>query len=291
MCIIAAMPGNVEIDKTTFMTCWDNNDDGFGMMYVDNGKVVIEKSMIKKMAWRIYNRVRRSHPESAKVLHFRIGTHGTTDLYNCHPFVIKEGELAFAHNGIISAIADDPAKKCSDTQMFNNLILKHLPEDFYKQAVYTELIEQYIGQSKLVFLNKDNEIYIIKKRLGEMVGDVWFSNNTYKKSRWTGVNYYGYGYGTTGTGQSNRPTVVHKQLNSNVYHQCSYCSSWTNDCKNYEEFGYLCEQCRPFLEEVGFELRPELIDPTKQIQGTDKTDDDSQWDDWDANGYMGGMCY
>ena len=290
MCIIAAMPGGVEMDKDTFKTCWDNNDDGFGMMYVDNGKVVIEKSMIKKVAWRIYNRVRRSHPDSAKVLHFRIGTHGTTDLFNCHPFVIKEGELAFAHNGIITAIADDKEKKCSDTQMFNECVLKHLPTDFYKQSAFVELIANYIGQSKLVFLNSDNEIYIIKKYLGVMEGDIWYSNETYMKSRWTGTNYYGYGSGYVSHKQKTI-TYTNKGLNSNVYHQCSYCSSWTNDCTNYEEFGYLCEQCRPFLEEVGFEMKP-IESATDSLNGEDKTPDaDNDWDDWESNNYLGGMCY
>lgn len=283
MCIIAALPANVEIDKETFMTCWDNNDDGFGMMYVDNGKVVIEKSMIKKVAWRIYNRVRQHYPDSAKVLHWRIGTHGTRDLFNCHPFVIHQDELCFVHNGIITNVADDPLKLRSDTQMFNDLILKHLPPTFYKDPVYIELIEEYIGLSKLVFLDKNNEIYIVKKRLGKMEGDVWFSNETYKKSRYYGSSTgYSYGYSGNYKGGSNSAG------NTNIitWEKCEYCGEWLDTCVDYVEFGNLCPQCVSFLEEVGFVLE-EDVTQTKL-----SSSQENDWDAWDdgQNNYMG-VCY
>ena len=44
MCIIVAKKKEVDLPSIdTLETCFDHNSDGAGLMYVDNGKVVIDK--------------------------------------------------------------------------------------------------------------------------------------------------------------------------------------------------------------------------------------------------------
>ena len=58
------------------------------------------------------------------IVHFRIGTHGTSNgIYNVHPFYVDKN-LVFAHNGMIHKV--DDCKKRSDTRVFNDTFLKPL---------------------------------------------------------------------------------------------------------------------------------------------------------------------
>jgi hypothetical protein len=45
MCIIAIQPMGVKIKESTLKNCWDANKDGAGIMYVENGKIIVNKEM------------------------------------------------------------------------------------------------------------------------------------------------------------------------------------------------------------------------------------------------------
>lgn len=186
MCIAILNTPNVTFPKSLISTCWDNNGDGAGLIYTGGGSLFIHKEL--NSVDNFYNKyidVRRRFPKSKIVLHFRIGTSGGINLDNCHPFSVSKN-LAFVHNGIISELNGINPKK-SDTNLFNEFVLQHLPADFTANPALMSVIEKYIGSSKLVFLNKDNEATIVNEELGvedSKYPNCWFSNSTYKPSQY-----------------------------------------------------------------------------------------------------------
>lgn len=323
MCIIAALLPGLKLNKETFDRCWDRNPDGFGVAYLFNGGLRIKKTKHKKDAWSIYHNVDRVAPDSAKILHFRIGTHGTNDINNCHPFMI-DNDTCFAHNGIITGVPDCDRKERNDTRVFNDTVLKHLPKDFYKHYHYTLLIESFIGYSKLVFLNTSNELYIMNQVKGEWHEGVWFSNSGYKAvvkyvaplppSLPKGISYSGrkpiaemtdtefsnYCRSKYGSDYLMKASDKSKGTNPNKYdyHQCEYCMTYKQSCKKYDNIGgYLCGDCSEELKNViGDEFKTMTLDEiianlfakerveVKTPKSEFKVDD---WEDYYAQHYMG----
>lgn len=184
MCIAILNTPNVTFPKSLISNCWDNNSDGAGLIYANAGTLYTFKELdsVDKF-YNHYIDVRRRYPKSKIVLHFRIGTSGGINVDNCHPFNVDKN-LAFVHNGIITELNGIHPKK-SDTNLFNERILQKLPVSFERNGAIMSLIEEYIASSKLIFLNANNEAYIVNEDLGkedEKYPNCWFSNTTYKPS-------------------------------------------------------------------------------------------------------------
>lgn len=192
MCIAILNTPNVTFSKSLIRNCWDNNGDGAGLIYTDTKRKTLhtfkELDSVEKY-YAKYIEVRRKHPKSKVVLHFRISTSGGVNIQNTHPFNVNDA-LAFVHNGVISEL-NGIDKNRSDTNLFNEQVLKHLPAGFERSEAIAKLIGKYIGHSKLIFLNALNEALIVNTSLGTTdpaYSGCWFSNSTYKPSA-----YYDYG--------------------------------------------------------------------------------------------------
>jgi hypothetical protein len=164
MCIAILKPDGEKIKKDRLSTCFTNNDDGAGYMFAKDGTLHFFKGFFKfNEFWKSYvkNVVKNGNPMAA--IHFRIKTHGKTNVDNCHPFKI---------NG-------------------------KLPENFIRNSAITSLIEESIGTSKLVFLDSKGQYLISNESLGKWDNNVWYSNTTYK---WCFTYYnqpvYGYSLGS-----------------------------------------------------------------------------------------------
>lgn len=131
MCIIAIKPEGIEVDEDIIEACWYNNPDGAGMMFHVEGGVQIVKGFMEYEELTDYIAANRKFLEDNMIVfHFRISTHGLTNIANTHPFpmssVGKEraarnliAPLAFVHNGILLNKGD---KVNSDTcELANNL--------------------------------------------------------------------------------------------------------------------------------------------------------------------------
>lgn len=178
MCIAIYQPSYTEINDFTLETCYFNNPDGMGFMYVKNGKIVIVKEL-KNFDYflTMYHKALRCNLDASFVLHFRIATHGKIDLANCHPFRVNS-ELAFCHNGILDI---DSTEKVSDTRMFAKTILRKLPANWLHNDAIVELVESYIGEyNKMVFLSNTGEVSILNEHKGVWDNGVWYSNRSYK---------------------------------------------------------------------------------------------------------------
>ena len=176
MCIIAYIPVNKDVSIKSIETMFKNNPDGAGILYIQNKKIRVFKTFEVNQLISKYNSI-KANINTDIVIHCRIGTHGLKSFDNIHPFIVNKN-LGFVHNGIISDMPID--KKHSDTYMFNELILKQLPADFISNEAIKELISGYIGSSKLVFMDYNQNITIINEHKGLWDNGIWFSNYTYQ---------------------------------------------------------------------------------------------------------------
>lgn len=195
MCIIAAKAAGIAMPpQETIRRMWDANRDGAGIMYVEKGKVCIEKGFMKYEPFQtaldgLSHRLDLT--AVPLVMHFRITTHGGTKPENCHPFPITDSigalkkltcttDLGVAHNGIIPI---SPRRGISDTMEYiaSQLApLKRALPRFYTNRDAMLLIKNAI-ESRMAFLTKDGTIYTV----GDFIEDegILYSNSSYQKTR------------------------------------------------------------------------------------------------------------
>lgn len=232
MCIAIYKPSDKEISKETLKSCFTSNRDGCGFAYINTDylgkkKIIIKKSLDFETFYRQYQRAQRLNPESPFLIHFRIKTHGTVSKFNCHPFKIDENH-AFIHNGVISGVGTDYIK--SDTQLFNDKILKKLPEGWTKRSEITLLIEEMIAHSKVVVLNLEGDVQIYNESKGNWKDGIWYSNYSYKTYKAPTTPKYPYRSQTT------------------YWKQCDECDkTFKSTALNYfcdeDDFKKLCAVC------------------------------------------------
>lgn len=179
MCIAISNSAGSTLKQEWIKNSWDNNGDGAGLLWLQDGKLNVFKEMDSFVSyWEKYLEVRSTCPESNILLHFRISTHGKINHTNCHPFLVDE-TIGFIHNGMIHQV--ERHEDFSDTFMFNETILKGLPKGWQYNPVICELINEYIDSNKLVFLDTNNVVTIINEKAGHWVGSDWFSNTSYQR--------------------------------------------------------------------------------------------------------------
>jgi glutamine amidotransferase len=181
MCIIIVKRKGEKLKEKWIDAGWERNKDGGGFMCAAEGSIFTYKSMDKKEFIENLNAINSLYgKESDIVIHLRFRTHGNKDISNVHPFKVND-DLWFCHNGVFRDIDCKSDLTISDSQHFNNQILKGLPEGFLINDSIMHLVEAYCGSSKLVFLDSKGEVTIVNEHLGfEHCGN-WFSNEGYKK--------------------------------------------------------------------------------------------------------------
>ena len=179
MCIAIYKPKDKKLTKEELQRCWDANPDGAGFMYVHSGKLRIKKGFMTFD--RFFSSFNNLQHKTA-VIHFRIKTHGKADESNTHPFFTSDS-LGFVHNGIINEVSTTSNPDMSDTWHFNEQFLKDLYKlhpDFLDNKAVQNLIKKYIGFSKLIFMDNEENVWIMNEDKGEWDNDIWYSNSSYK---------------------------------------------------------------------------------------------------------------
>jgi len=120
----------------------------------------------------------RKHNVLPMIIHFRIATSGRIDEDNCHPFQVTP-DIVMAHNGILDNA--EPTSTISDTRVFIGEVLSDLPEGFLWNYGIQRLISGFIGDSKLVFLDRYGMYRFVNENLGhwDKHHSNWFSNYSY----------------------------------------------------------------------------------------------------------------
>ena len=193
MCLLVVQKPNAKMSNKQIENAWIRNSDGSGYSFCKDNKIITKKYMDLNDFKSNLNNDWNSNKDKVFLIHFRYATHGITDVSNVHPFKVNNG-LVFGHNGVINCVDDD--NQLSDTQVFNNTILKNLKNGFLKNDAIKKLISESIGNSKLAFLDNQNRYTIINSYLGNWNQNksIWFSNDSHKKSKVVvyGGNYNGW---------------------------------------------------------------------------------------------------
>lgn len=127
MCIILTCAKNVRPSDDVISTCFYNNPDGAGIMWVEGGRVHTAKGFMDEGA--LVAAIDSVPADSPLVIHMRIATSGGVSASVCHPFPVcrnidtlhaqsVECSAAVAHNGIIHGEPTDNKHGISDTVHF-----------------------------------------------------------------------------------------------------------------------------------------------------------------------------
>ncbi len=188
MCV--AMYCNVGhvLSETQIRTSWSNNPDGAGFAYVDsNGTPQTFRTMQLAEFLSAYRvATDRNASRSDFVVHFRLATHGKTNVDNVHPFHM-DGQTLVAHNGILPTPTLGDGR--SDTATFVQDYLPKLGATWFDVPEMWELVSEYCVGSKLIILTTNPDAqrgaYIVNESDGHWSDDggIWFSNSTYCDAR------------------------------------------------------------------------------------------------------------
>lgn len=210
MCVIIYKPQEGELTQDDFENAVDTNSDGIGIMYVEEGRVHVYKAVGKLEDQQPLYDMFIDKPTAC--MHLRLKTHGLITEDNCHPYKVLSIDdddpidLYMMHNGVISSYREVD-KDMSDTWNFIEATLKPLLKIDHTLIYNTEfqdLIEGYIGSSKLVFLDDTENIIIINEDAGSQRKGCWVSNTHSFTAKTTYYNNYSYqnNFGKKKTNQS-----------------------------------------------------------------------------------------
>lgn len=192
MCIIAYKPEGVNFPtESTLRTCFNNNPDGAGFMYPENGQVHIRKGF---MNFNDFNKAIssiRNRSDLPVVMHFRISTHAGVVPEMTQPFPVSSktnklrkidtySNIGVAHNGIIQMTRD--AKNISDTALFIKRYMSYLITDskYYEDYRTSNIIETLIG-SKMAILSNDGHVEILGSGWVSEKDGMMYSNDSYEE--------------------------------------------------------------------------------------------------------------
>ncbi len=190
MCLAIMQPKGKLTPTENLRRGFTSNPDGAGFAYVDpaTGKVKVVKGLMTyKEFIDEFNKHSKHHETSAFIIHFRIGTSGTKDKDNTHPFNIKGGALI--HNGVMFSTYGAR----SDTRV--------LAETYANRFTYDNVeknkaaVEKALGYNKFAMIYDDGRTQIINEKEGDWVDGIWYSNTHWNWTRtWQGSSAKG---GTT----------------------------------------------------------------------------------------------
>lgn len=177
MCLIVNFKPEFDISEDLMKHFAVRNNDGFGIMWIQDNRLCHEKYGPDKMEflYPLYQNLKQYEG----YIHLRMRTHGATNQEMAHPFNCGFG-IYLMHNGVLDSKGDDTSK--SDTWHFVNNIVSPLfrmsknPHKLIRSAAFSDLVHKYIGFS--------NRIVI-----GDRGGFIRFNESSWHKvsNEYTGV--------------------------------------------------------------------------------------------------------
>lgn len=169
MCVIIHQPRGKFLTRDLAWDLWKTNPDGGGFAWLDNDKKIrVEKFMEFPAYWSRFETMRSRYPNRDFLLHMRIATHGSVGIDNVHPFRVNEYTV-MAHNGILHGVTSDlkDTDDRTDTEFFVENIVKAMPSGWLDNKYLVDMMETWLGWSKLLFLTDDPTLKHSIYRLGE----------------------------------------------------------------------------------------------------------------------------
>jgi len=157
---------------------YGSNSDGVGFMYGTPDGLKVVKHLPKSVADARAAVSRMPDDDREIAIHWRMTTHGDTDLINCHPYDVIPGYVAMMHNGILhTGNAADKSK--SDTWHFiKDFIASPVSEypDLVFNTSFLDMLGDHIGNNRFVFMNGEGRISHVNFDQGVEHDGMWFSN-------------------------------------------------------------------------------------------------------------------
>lgn len=163
MCLIVFVPKGGRFPYKDLETIYENNPDGFGMMWTDGDRLRGAKGLVSLDEVRY---MIRTGPQNSVAYHFRFATRGASDEDNVHPFEVTD-RFWFMHNGTIHDMKKHETK--SDTALFAEGLQKffeHEPDRAYDTVFSRDFlpeIEEMIGlNNKMLFMGVKNGLRYVR---------------------------------------------------------------------------------------------------------------------------------
>lgn len=194
MCVGIYIPKDVvpTIDPEIFRSSHISNPDGFGILWNDTHLAYTKGCLdFQTFLWRFQLPKLSNSPI---VLHFRTASASAIGKKHCHPFFVNK-DLGFVHNGNFFDFTSqhpnyyDKKDGMSDTERFNNEVLKRLPKNFLYRSDIRNALETYCkrNMSKMIFMDSNSLVTLINQEAGEWRNGIYYSNGGIE-------GYIGYGY-------------------------------------------------------------------------------------------------
>ena len=184
MCLLTFMPPNIDMDYERAKTAAKANPDGFGFAIHAGVVIIKDHDMNFDRLWLRWSDLRKTY-RGAALFHFRIATHGNTDLNNCHPFDIDNNSRSvLAHNGMLPLTMPVNEHR-SDTRLFAEIVLPHVGGvKALDDKEFFDDVGRWASGNKIVILTVEEDVerdwYIVNEDLGHWDAGVWWSNSSYK---------------------------------------------------------------------------------------------------------------
>jgi hypothetical protein len=175
MCLIAFSPKGNMLERSVFDCARAQNPDGIGIMSCLGVEKFVGRKAAKR-AWRYMTRELYGIPHA---VHFRYATHGAINRALCHPFTSKSGALVM-HNGVLHKTAKYATLNCSDTSLFVQWYMEHVPDpaEQKEHARFKHSLEKDLGyDNKMVIYHPFTDSWTIANEdEGHWKEGFWYSN-------------------------------------------------------------------------------------------------------------------
>jgi len=260
MCLLTFIPQNINLDYERAKISANANPDGFGFAIHAGVAIIKDHDMDFEKLWMRWDDLRKTYKGPA-MFHFRIATHGSLNVDNCHPFDVGDNpQNVLGHNGILPLTMPLNDNR-SDTKLFAEIVLPHIGGvKSLDNPQKLEELGQWASGNKLVILSVDedteNDWYIVNEHLGHWKDNIWWSNNSYVRSY--ASTYVNYGYPSSQyLGKDYRKSTPYGYVNDDDFDE-----DWADD-KRFE-FGTKIEESAYYwtkndqLDFIEDELYPDI---------------------------------
>lgn len=208
MCIIFYNERGVKYQERELRNAFRTNDDGVGLMWIEDGKVKTFHGMLTE------ERLIKMMDEFTGVphaLHLRFATNGPPCKELCHPFKATPDEGAdqavwLMHNGVLFEHGQRAQDHESDTLVFARDRAKDVAmiggnTDIFFDDAYIKYMEKIITGDRMIFLRDDGSVTILNPNSWHHDKDtgIWYSNR-YSVADRPRYSSYGRSSGNYGTG-------------------------------------------------------------------------------------------